>query len=78
MDDTGGWLADAVACVTWCTLQGAAMSSNSWGGGGYSRALEDAIKQAAARSSSFVVAAGNDGLNLDATRDYPLPTRRAT
>jgi thermitase len=71
MDDTGGWLADAVACVTWCTAQGAVMSTNSWGGGSYSRALENAIKQAAAKSSFFVVAAGNDGLNLDAIPDYP-------
>ena len=50
--------------------------NNSWGGGGYSQALKDAILRAAKADILFVVAAGNgdaygNGLNNDVTPDYP-------
>ena len=46
-------------------------SNNSWGGGGFSQALKDAIDRAGAQNILFVAAAGNDGLNNDATLRYP-------
>jgi subtilisin family serine protease len=51
-------------------------SNNSWGGGGYSQALYDAIQRANGKNILFVAAAGNgggDGVgdNNDATPSYP-------
>lgn len=45
--------------------------NNSWGGGGYSQALKDAINRANAADILFVVAAGNNGANIDKTPYYP-------
>ena len=45
--------------------------NNSWGGGGYSRAMEDAIKFASERGMLFVAAAGNASNNNDNTPSYP-------
>lgn len=46
-------------------------TSNSWSGGGYSQSLKDAIDRAGAANILFICAAGNDGINLDATPTYP-------
>lgn len=46
-------------------------TSNSWGGGGFSQALKDAIDRANAQNILFVAAAGNSGTNNDATASYP-------
>lgn len=46
-------------------------SNNSWGGGGYSQALLDAIRRAQSADVLFVAAAGNSRLNIDITPDYP-------
>ena len=46
-------------------------TNNSWGGGGYSKALEDAITRAGNANILFIAAAGNDGSNNDATASYP-------
>ena len=35
---------DAVECIRWCRNQGAKITSNSWGGGGYSQMVYDEIK----------------------------------
>ncbi|MBK7534904.1 MAG: proprotein convertase P-domain-containing protein [Myxococcales bacterium] len=45
--------------------------SNSWGGGGFSQALADAITAANAADILFVAAAGNAGSDNDATPSYP-------
>jgi len=45
--------------------------SNSWGGGGFSRALLDEINKANANGMLFVAAAGNNGANNDITPFYP-------
>ena len=45
--------------------------SNSWGGGGYSQALLDEINKANTNDMLFVVAAGNNGTNIDITPQYP-------
>ena len=46
-------------------------TNNSWGGGGYSQALHDAIIRAAKQNILFVVAAGNAGQNLDKRNLFP-------
>jgi subtilisin family serine protease len=46
-------------------------TNNSWGGGGFSQALKDAIDRAGAANILFVAAAGNSGTNNDATPSYP-------
>jgi subtilisin family serine protease len=48
-----------------------AATNNSWGGGGFSQALADAIERANAADILFVAAAGNDGTNNDTTPHYP-------
>lgn len=45
--------------------------SNSWGGSGYSQALEDAITSAENAGILFVAAAGNNGTDNDSTPQYP-------
>ncbi len=46
-------------------------TNNSWGGGGYSQALKDAIDRADAAGILFIAAAGNSGTDNDATASYP-------
>lgn len=46
-------------------------TSNSWGGGGYSQALYDAVSRANTAGILFVAAAGNSGTNNDTTASYP-------
>ena len=46
-------------------------TNNSWGGGGFSQALKDAIDRADAANILFIAAAGNRGTNNDATASYP-------
>lgn len=60
--------ADLVDAIDYAAMMGARLSSNSWGGSGYSNAIRDAI----ARSHHlFVAAAGNDNSNNDTTPSYP-------
>ncbi len=72
----GGTLADAVEAVNYFTtlkLKGLNIvaTNNSWGGGGYSQALHDAIIRGAKAGILFVAAAGNDGTNNDRKASYP-------
>jgi subtilisin family serine protease len=50
---------------------GAKISSNSWGGGGESAALKEAIQRAHAAGSLFIAAAGNNSSNNDTTPNFP-------
>jgi len=72
----GGTTANAIKAVDYITgLKNSGLnivaSNNSWGGGGFSQALKDAIDRAQAADILFIAAAGNDGLNNDATLSYP-------
>ena len=73
----GGALSDAVAAVDYFTdLKtrhglNIVATNNSWGGGGYSQALRDAIARADAAGILFVAAAGNSGTDNDAAPSYP-------
>lgn len=66
-----GDTADAIRAIIYAADLGAHVLSNSWGGGGFSSALEDAIKYANERNVLFVAAAGNDGGNNDMVPHYP-------
>jgi subtilisin family serine protease len=47
-------------------------TSNSWGGGGFSQGLQDAIERASAANILFIAAAGNDSNDCDtSTGCYP-------
>ena len=47
------------------------LSSNSWGGGGYYQTLYDEINASRNSGLLFVAAAGNSGINSDASPQYP-------
>ena len=78
----GGSTADAVAALDYITdLKqrhglNIVATNNSWGGGGYSQALHDAILRSAKAGILFVAAAGNGnifgvGQNNDSVPNYP-------
>lgn len=47
------------------------LTNNSWGGGGYTQSLRDAIAASNDYGVLFVAAAGNDGRNVDDQPSYP-------
>lgn len=67
----GGSTSDAIAALNYAVMMGVKVSNNSWGGGGYSTALYNAISNAGANNHVFVAAAGNSGVNTDLTPSYP-------
>ena len=75
---SGGSTADAIEAVDYFTnlkIRHPEMDivalNNSWGGGGFSQALLDAIVRAAKENILFIAAAGNAGSNNDTTPFYP-------
>ena len=70
-NEGSGTLADAVIAIDYATKMNVDIMSNSWGGGGYSLAMEDAIKAAKNKGILFVAAAGNDAANNDSVPHYP-------
>ena len=46
-------------------------TSNSWGGGGFSQGLQDAIERANAAGILFIAASGNSTYNCETTSCYP-------
>lgn len=79
---TGGTTANAVKAIDYITNlkiidhYNIVATNNSWGGGGYSQALYDAINRANTQNILFVAAAGNggsDGIgdNNDVVPNYP-------
>ncbi|MGE0614698.1 MAG: S8 family serine peptidase [Bacteriovoracia bacterium] len=66
-----GTTEDAVDSINYATLMKVNVMSNSWGGGGASKALEDAIKAAEKAGILFVAAAGNNAGDNDARPHYP-------
>jgi len=72
----GGYTSDAIKALNYAVAEGAKISNNSWGGGGFSQSLLDAITRADASGHLFVAAAGNGGADgvgddNDATPHYP-------
>jgi subtilisin family serine protease len=66
-----GSTSDAVQCIDFGRQKGARILNNSWGGGGYSQSLVDAIIAARNAGILFVAAAGNESNNNDAFPSYP-------
>ncbi|MEY4114980.1 MAG: hypothetical protein RLZ76_1673, partial [Bacteroidota bacterium] len=76
LGSTGGTTANAIKAVDYFTsLKNKGLNivatNNSWGGGGFSQALMDAIIRANAADLLFIAAAGNSGTNNDVTASYP-------
>ena len=73
----GGTTANAIASVDYMTdlktrhNLNLVATNNSWGGGGFSQGLADAITRAGNANILFIAAAGNSGANNDATASYP-------
>ena len=66
-----GTAEQAMKAIYYAVDNGAHIISNSWGGGDYSKALEDAIQYANSKGVIFTVAAGNSGENNDNVLTYP-------
>jgi subtilisin family serine protease len=66
-----GTTANAIAATLYAADHGASVVNNSWGGGPFDQALLDAVEYGAARGMLFVAAAGNSGLDIDASPSYP-------
>jgi subtilisin family serine protease len=66
-----GTLENAVKAIEYGTSLGLTLTSNSWGGGGFSQTMLDAIKAAGEHNVLFVAAAGNNSSNNDSTASYP-------
>jgi len=72
LDSQGsGSLDNAVQAIQYATKLGVNIMSNSWGGGPFTQALYDAIKEARDHGILFVAAAGNDSNDNDASPSYP-------
>ena len=76
LGSNGGTTANAIKAVDYFTnLKKKGLNiiatNNSWGGGGYSQALKDAIDRAGAENILFIAAAGNSSTNNDVTASYP-------
>jgi subtilisin family serine protease len=69
--DGSGTLANAISAILYGAKKKARVMNNSWGGGGFSQALLDAINYANNAGSLFVAAAGNDGTDNDQMPNYP-------
>lgn len=69
--DGSGSSAGAAAAIAYATSLGVDVMSNSWGGGGYSSAIYDAIVAAENSGIIFVAAAGNSGSDNDVYHFYP-------
>lgn len=61
----------AIAAIDYATALRVDAINASWGGGGFSQALLDAIREAGDAGALFVAAAGNDGLDNDFFPNYP-------
>lgn len=66
-----GLTSDAIRAVAYANAQGVAITSNSWGGGGYSASLKAKIDEGNELGFLFVAAAGNAGRDTDSVPAYP-------
>lgn len=66
-----GLSSDAIGAIDYAVANGARVSNNSWGGGGYSQALRDTIEAAARKEMLFVAASGNNSDNAELIPAYP-------
>jgi hypothetical protein len=77
--DANGWgnVSDAIECLEYAILMkeqygvNLKLTNNSWGGGGFSQGLADAIAASGDAGMLFVAAAGNYSTDNDAVPSYP-------
>lgn len=70
-DNGSGSTEAAIKSIDYATKMNVDLMSNSWGGGGRSQALHDAIQRAADKGIVFTAAAGNSSTNNDQRPHYP-------
>ena len=72
-----GSTADAIEAIEYATMMkrdhgvNIRVTNNSWGGGGFSQGLKDAIDASGQQGMLFIAAAGNSSSNNDTTPHYP-------
>jgi subtilisin family serine protease len=70
-DSGSGTTENAIRSIDYATKLNVDIMSNSWGGGGYSESLKEAIANASENGIIFAAAAGNSGSNNDQRPHYP-------
>ncbi|MFM6772099.1 MAG: S8 family serine peptidase, partial [Microcystis panniformis] len=70
-DQGSGYTSDAILAINYATDKGVKLTNNSWGGGGFSQGLYNAINAAGQAGALFIAAAGNSGQNADIYPMYP-------
>lgn len=70
-DNGSGTSANAIKAIDYATKMNVDIMSNSWGGGGKSQALKEAIERAARAGIVFTAAAGNSGTDNNLKPHYP-------
>lgn len=77
LGSSGGTVANAIKAIDYITdLKtrhglNIVATNNSWGGGGFSQSMQDAITRAGAANILFVAAASNEGMNTENNPVYP-------
>lgn len=72
-----GSTANAIRALNYATMMNVdygvqvLVTNNSWGGGGYSTALYNAIRASGQAGMVFIASAGNDGDNIETQPSYP-------
>ncbi|MBF0360225.1 MAG: S8 family serine peptidase [Oligoflexia bacterium] len=66
-----GTLEAAIEAIDYATKLNVDIMSNSWGGGGFTQTLKDAIDRAKDKGIVFVAAAGNSSSDNDSSPQYP-------
>lgn len=70
-DSGSGTTENAIKSIDYATKVGVNLMSNSWGGGGASQALQEAIERANEAGIIFTAAAGNSSTDNDSKPHYP-------
>ena len=70
-ENGSGYTSDAVESILYAIDMGARVMNNSWGGGNYNQALEEAIETAEAADVLFIASAGNSSEDNDTEPHYP-------
>ncbi|MBL9129123.1 MAG: S8 family serine peptidase, partial [Verrucomicrobiales bacterium] len=70
-EDGEGATSDAIECLDYARARGAKVVNCSWGGSANSVALRNAFRRLRDAGIAVAIAAGNDGLDIDAQPQYP-------
>ena len=70
-----GWGSDAIEAIHYAVKMGARIINTSWGGIGYSKALEEAVREAESKGILFVASAGNNKTDNDTVPRHPANLR---